>query len=101
MVLVHDGEGVSHRLISLNRHGVVNHAVLGTLHNGYLSCLVLNRHVLVNDADAALAGNGNCHRGLGHRVHGSGDKGDLQVDVARKLRGKRHCAGQNFRVSGN
>ncbi len=44
--------------------------------------LVLDRQVAVQHADAALAGHGDRHPGLGDGVHRAGDQRDGQLDVA-------------------
>ncbi len=46
--------------------------------------LVLNRHVSVQDTDAALAGHGNRHPRFGHRVHGCGKHGGVHRDALRE-----------------
>ena len=63
--------------------------------------MLFDAHVLVDYTDTAFAGNGDGHLRLGHRVHGSSDKGDLQVDVAGEFRGKRNFARKHFGVGGN
>ena len=39
------------------------------------------RQVLVDDADAAVLGQGDGHAALGDRVHGRREQGDVQGDV--------------------
>ena len=53
---------------------VDNYPVFGPLYPVYLVCLLLNRHILVDDANAALSGNGDGHAGFCHRIHGGGDQ---------------------------
>ena len=86
VVFRHDAHRVAHRLVGGDDDGRVDHAVLGPFHRGHLTSLVGNRHVLVNHADTAFAGDGNGHVGLRHRVHGGGNKRQIQHDVARETR---------------
>ena len=101
VILRHDFQRLGHRAAQRDGHGVVDHAVLSTLHNGHLAGLVLNRHVLVDDANAALAGNGNGHLALGDGVHGSRHKGHVQVNVARKAGFQLYRLRQHLRIGGN
>ena len=96
VIFMHQFECVAHSLVALDGNRVVNHAVFGTLHDGYLTGLFFDAHVLVNHTDTAFAGNGNGHLRLCHRVHGGSDKGNLQVNVAREFRGKRNFARKHF-----
>ena len=76
--------------------GIKDHAVLRTLDDGYLSCLLLDGHILVDDADTTFAGNGDGHRTFGHRVHGRRHNRHIEGDVARELRFQLHLFGQHF-----
>ncbi len=60
--------------------------------------LIVNRHILVNDADAALLGDGNGKTGLRDGVHGGGDHGQVDAYFPRQLTGEGHVARQHFRV---
>ena len=90
VILCHHGERIAHVLASLNGHGVVYHAVLGTLHDAHLPCLLFNRHVLVYHADAAFACYGDGHRSFRHCVHRGCNERDVQCDVTCKLGGQFH-----------
>jgi len=101
VILGHDVQGLSHRRTQRYGDGVVYHAILSTLHNGHLASLLVDGHVLVNHAYAALAGYGYGHLALGHGVHGGRHEGYVQADVARELRTQLHRLGQHLRVGGN
>ena len=101
VVFCHDVEGLSHRAAQRDGHGVVYHAVLGTLDDGHLAGLVLYRHVLVNDANATLAGYGNSHLALRHRVHGGCDEGHVELDVARETGSQLYRLGQYLGIGWN
>ena len=77
-------------------HRVVDHAVLSAFHNGHLTGLRLDRHILVHHADAALAGNGNGHSALRHGVHSGRHEGDVQLDVPREACFQLHGSGKHL-----
>ena len=81
MVFRHDVQCLCHRRSEGDGHGVVDHAVLGTLDDSHLAGLVLYRHILVNNANTAFTGNGNSHLAFRHRVHGCRHEGDIQFDM--------------------
>ena len=65
-------------------HGVVNHAVLGALDAAHMGRLFGDGHVLMDDADAALACQRDGQRRFGHGVHGGGHDGDVELDITRE-----------------
>ena len=67
------GDGV----ILDDSHGVVDHAALGALNATNVCCLCSDRHVLVDNADTALACQGNRQVGLGYGVHSGRHNGDV------------------------
>ena len=64
---------------------VADHPGLGALHLVHHLRLVLDGQVAVQDADAALAGHGDGHPGLGHGVHGRRRQGYVEPDPAGEL----------------
>ena len=76
-VFSHQSQRISYRRTSLDCHRIINHTIFGTLHNSYLTCLLLNRHILMNNSDTALASNGNSHFCFGNRIHSSSYKRDF------------------------
>ena len=81
MVFRHDIKCLRHRRALRNRHGIIDHSVLGTLDDSHLTCLVLNRHVLMDHANTSLTGDSNSHLRLCDRIHGCRHKGDIQLDI--------------------
>ena len=77
LVFSHQSQRISHRRTSLDSYRVINHTVFGTLHNSYLTCLLLNGHILMNNSDTTFTGNGNSHLRFGNRIHGSSYKRDF------------------------
>ena len=101
VIFGHERQGIADCFSALDGHGIVDHAVFGTLHDGHLASLLFDRHVFVNHTDAAFTSDGDRHGGFGHSVHGGCHEGDVQLNVARKVRGERHRAGQDFGISGD
>ena len=54
---------------------------------------------MVEYADTAFLSQRYRQTGFGHRIHGGGDQRQIQVDVARQVRGERDVAWQNGGVS--
>lgn len=82
LVFSHQSQCISYRRTSLDSHRVINHTVFSPLHNSYLTCLLLNGHILMNNSDTTFAGNGNSHLRFGNRIHGSSYKRDFQLNVS-------------------
>ena len=101
VVVGHHGKGILHGAAAANGHRVVDHAVLGTLHDSHLASLGLYRHVLMNHTDTTFAGDGDGHCRLGDRVHGGGYKRHIQCNVSRKARFQLYSLRQYFRISRN
>ena len=81
MILRHDVEGILYGCAHLNGYRVVNHTVFSTLNNGNLTSLLLDRHILVDNADTALASNGNSHLSLGNSIHSGCYERNLKLNV--------------------
>ena len=60
--------------------------------------LPLDRHVLVDDAETALARHLHRHLGLGDRIHGGGEQRDAQLDPPRHARAEVGILGVDQRV---
>ena len=71
-------------------------AVFRTLYQIHLLGLTVDAHVLVDDADAALTGNGDGHAVLGDGVHGRAHHGHVQLYFFGQLGGQIHVSGQNI-----
>ena len=84
MIVVHDFQRVLHGLATTNGHGVVNHTVFGTLHDGHLMRLFLDRHILMNHTDTPLSCYRNGHGRLGNGVHSGRYERNIKRDITRK-----------------
>ncbi len=96
-VVVDDGEardavGRAHRVDLFDRgvgsrgHGVGDHARLAALDAVDLRCLIFDREVPVQDAEASLSGDRDRHPRLGDGVHRAGNERDRNGDAARHPR---------------
>ena len=86
VIFGHERQGVSDGFSALDGHRIVDHAVLGTLHDGHLTRLLFDRHIFVDHTDTAFTGDRNRHGGFGHSVHGCRHEGNVQLNIARKAR---------------
>ncbi len=95
-----EGKHVADRRIGRDGDRVVNDAALELFDLLNLARLVLRRHVLVDDADAAFLRECDRESRLGHGVHRGRDDGDVQAQGARELCLQLHFARQNLGISG-
>ena len=70
LVLMGEVEHFPHCHARRNGDRVFHHAAFEALDLGDMGCLRFCRHILVDDADAALLGKGNGKPRLGNRIHG-------------------------------
>ncbi len=86
----HAGDAVlGHQLIRLGQgvaggqpEGVGDNAVLAALDHVHLLGLCADGHILVDDADAALTGDGDGHAVLGDGIHGGAHQRDIQREFS-------------------
>ncbi len=97
-VLLHDLEGPGDLVLGPERDGLDDHAALVALDLVDLLGLALDRQVAVDDADAALLGQGDGHARHGHGVHGRADDGDVERDVAAEPGRDRGLLGDDVRL---
>ncbi len=101
MILFHHVEGISDSAAATNGDRVVDHAVFSTFDSVDLTGLLGDRHILVDNTDAAFTCYGNSQGCLGDGVHSGRHKGYVQRNVAGKSGGKVHFARKHFRISRN
>jgi len=81
MIVVHHIQSILDGASATNGDRVIDHTILSALDDGHLTCLLLNRHILMDDTDSTLPRDGNGHRRLGHRVHSGRDERNVEFDV--------------------
>ena len=101
LVLLHQCQRIAYGIVLGNSDRVVDHTVFGTLHLPHVSRLLGNRHILVNYADTAFAGQGDSQRRLGHRIHGGRYDRDVELDVSGKTGHYADLTRQHFGVCGH
>ena len=94
VIVGHQSQRIGNSPAATDGHRVIDHTVLGTLHDGHLTGLGLYRHVLMNHTDATLTCNGNGHGRLGNGIHGCRHKGNVQLDVSREAGFQLYCLRQ-------
>src|SRR6185503_15542741 len=92
---------LAQRPVGSERDRVHDHARFTALHPIDLRGLPVDRHVLVNDPDAALARHRDRHFRFGHGVHGGGDDRDIERNGAREAAGDGDVAGMDRRMTGH
>ena len=74
-------EQVAHGGVGFDGDGVLDHTGLETLDLAHFGSLLLDGHVLVDDADAAFLSHGDRQTGFSDGVHGGGNQWDIQLDA--------------------
>ncbi len=69
LVLVHDVERLPHRNFRRDRDRVHDHSAFRPFHAVHFFRLAVDRHVAVNETDAALASHSNREARVRHRIH--------------------------------
>jgi len=87
LVLLHHLHRLGDRLPRTHRHRIDDHPRFRALHLVDLFGLTIDRHVLVDDAEAAVLRHRDREAGFGDRIHRRGEDGDVQPDVAREACG--------------
>ena len=99
-VTLHECFGVGHGGVAGERHGIHDHSGFGALDHAYLLGLLGDGHVLVDDPDAPLAGDGDGEATVGDGVHGGGDNGGVEAQAARQLATEVDFPGEDLTVGG-
>ena len=94
-VLGHDVEGLAEGDVRGDGDGVDDHAGFGALDAVDLLELAVDGEIAVNDADAALACDGDGEARFGDGVHGGGGERDVELELAGELRGGVDFGGQD------
>ena len=94
-VFRHDRADVVDAVLLANGMGFLNDGVFRAFHPVNHRRLLVDRAGAVDDAHAALAGQGDRQIVFGNRVHGRGNDREKQRNTRRDVRGKIRLPGQN------
>src|SRR5256885_2256287 len=83
---LHQAHGLAQRPVRPEGDRVQDHPRLAALHFVHLGRLAVDRHVLVDHADAALTRDRDRHLRFGDRVHRGGHEGDVEGNAAGEAR---------------
>ncbi len=100
-VALHQFERVGDRVTRTERDGLDDHPRLGALDLVDLGDLVGDRKIAVQDADPALAGQGDREARLGDGVHRRGHDRDLERDRPGQACRRAHVVRQHGRLGGH
>ncbi len=92
---------VGNKVVRAEVERIGNNAVLRALHAVNLLRLLLDGHVLVDDAQTAFARHGDGRLGLRHRIHGRRQERDIQLDLIGQIRFQLYFLGQHLAAARN
>ena len=78
-----------------------HHSALEALYAADCLCLLLDAHVLVDESETALLGNGNSHLRARYGIHRSGNHRDVKGNILGQTGMEIGCVGKNSRMSGD
>ncbi len=97
----HQTAGVGNGIGRRERNRIKNHPALRTFDTAHLGGLLLDGHVLVQDADPTLARHRDGHLRLGDGIHRCRHNGDVQLDGLREPSADVHRTRHDFGPAGN
>ena len=101
LVALHERDRLAHAVVGREEERVGDDAVLAALDLVDLARLFLDGHVLMNDADAAFAGDRDGEFALRDGIHRRTHQRDIQADVVRQLCCEVHLGRQHVRCAGD
>jgi len=87
--------------IRRNRDGIDDHSGFRSFHSIHFFTLAVDRHVAMNNANAALAGDGDREPGFSDGVHSGRGKRDGELQLSREVGTGSDFIGQDRGFSGN
>ena len=79
---LHQLQSIRERLLRSHCDRIYHHPAFEALDLPHRACLLLDAEIAMEHADPAQLRHGNCHVGLGHRVHRRGQDRDVEGDFA-------------------
>ena len=96
--LLNQREHVADELVGRDLDGLLDQAVDVVLDAADLGELLAFRHVVMDEAEAAVERHRDGHARFGHRVHVGRNDRDVQVQILRERRVELRVARQDFRI---
>ncbi|MNZ94362.1 hypothetical protein D3C78_1134670 [compost metagenome] len=87
---------IRNKMISCKGERICNDSTLGTFNAINFHCLLLNRHILMNDTDTALTCHCDCQRRFRYRIHTCADQRNIKLNIAAESRGHIYLFRQYF-----
>jgi hypothetical protein len=100
LMLARQPHHITHAHARRNGNRILEHAGFIALDLDHLGRLLLDRKILVNNADAAFLSQRDGQTSLGHGIHGSGHQRNIEADVTGQLRGQIHLVRQHRGMGG-
>ncbi len=97
-IAAHHLQSFGDSALRFDSHWVDDHAAFAALHAIDFFGLFFDRHVAVNDADAALLRERNRHMRLRHGVHSGADEGNFQLNPRSDASGRVGFRGSHLAV---
>ena len=97
---LHQGQRFGQGCLRADGHRIDDHAALELLDLVDLFGLLFRGQIAVNDADAAGLRHGNGEPCFRHRIHGGGNDGKIEFEIARYAGGNIGLSGHDFGVGG-
>ena len=95
-VLGHQPVGLGQGVARAQPERVGDNAVLTALDHVHLLSLLADGHILMDDADAALPGDGDGHAVLGDGIHGGADQRNIQMNFTGQAGVQINVGGQHI-----
>ena len=100
LVFAHDLKRIANLVGGMHGDRVDDHAAFRALHLVHFVGLLIDGEVAMDDANPALLGERDRHVRLGDCVHGGAHDGNVQTNLARKLRLRAGSRRDNVRAGG-
>ncbi len=81
LIFAHQIFRILRRILRIKEKRIRNNAVFRSFNFIHFCCLILDRHILVYYADAALARNSDRHSGFRYGIHGRSHKRNIKLNI--------------------
>lgn len=99
-MLRHQRQGIGQRGGGGDGDGVDDHARFEFFDRAHFKRLLLDGHILMQAANAAMLRHGNGQARFGNGVHRGGNEGNFEGNITREIGGNIRISGQHLRIAG-